>query len=49
MNKSLKEIQENTNQQLKERTEPVQDLKMDIEAIKKTEPGKILERKRSDI
>ena len=36
MNKSLKEIQENTIKQVKEMNKTVQDLKMEIEAIKKT-------------
>jgi hypothetical protein len=36
MNKSLKEIQENTIKQMKEMNKTVQDLKIEIEAIKKT-------------
>ena len=48
MNKSLKEIQENTNKQLeelKETTETVPDLKMEIEAIKKPQTGESWRRK----
>ena len=43
MNKSLKEIQENTIKQVKEMNKTVQDLKMEIEAIKKTQTEEILE------
>ena len=42
-NKSLKEIQENTIKQVKEMNKTVQDLKMEIEAIKKTQTEGILE------
>jgi hypothetical protein len=35
MNKSLKEVQENTIKQVKEINKTIQDLKMEIEAIKK--------------
>lgn len=45
MNKSLKEIQENTNKQFKEMNKTVQDLKMEMEAIKKIETEGILEMK----
>jgi BMFP domain-containing protein YqiC len=41
--KSLKEIQENTIKQLKEINKTVQDLKMDIEVIKKIQSKGILE------
>jgi hypothetical protein len=34
MNKSIKEIQENTIKQMKKMNKTVQDLKMEIEAIK---------------
>jgi hypothetical protein len=36
MNKSLKEIQENTIKQMKERNKTVQELKMEIETKKET-------------
>ena len=36
MNNSLKEIQENTIKQMKEIKKNVQDLKMEVEAIKNT-------------
>ena len=36
MNKSLKEIQKNTNKHMKEMNKPVPDLKMEIESIKNT-------------
>jgi hypothetical protein len=35
--KSLKELQENTIKQAKERNKPIQDLKMEIETIKKSQ------------
>jgi mRNA-degrading endonuclease RelE of RelBE toxin-antitoxin system len=38
-NKSLKEIQENRNKQCKEIFKTVQDLKLEIESIKKTQTG----------
>jgi gas vesicle protein len=43
MSRSLKEIQENINKQVKEINKTVQDLKMKIEAIKKTQTERILE------
>lgn len=43
MNRSLKEIQENTIKQVKEVNKTVQDLKMKIKAIKKTQSERILE------
>jgi hypothetical protein len=41
--KSLEEIQENTIRQVKEINQTVQDKKMEIEAIKKTQTEGILE------
>ena len=49
MNKSLKECQEKTNKQLKEMNETVQDLKIEIKAIKKTKIEEILEMKNFEI
>jgi hypothetical protein len=43
MNRSFKDIKENTTKQIKEMNEIVQDLKMKIEAIKKTQTEGILE------
>ena len=43
INKSLKEIQKNTIKQVKEMDKIVRDLKMEIEAIKKTLTEGILE------
>jgi hypothetical protein len=43
INNSLKEIQENTIKQVKEMNKMAQDLKMEIEAIKKTQMETILE------
>ena len=43
MNKFLKEIQENTIKQVNKINKTVQDLKMEIEAIKKTQTEAILE------
>ena len=43
MNKFLKEIQENTIKQVNKINKTVQDLKMEIEAIKKTQTEGILE------
>ena len=37
INNSLKEIQENTTKQVKELNKTIQDLKMDIETIKKSQ------------
>lgn len=45
MNKSLKESQENTNKQLKETHKTVQDIKMEIEAIKEIQTEEIQEEK----
>ena len=42
-NKFLKDIQQNTIKQVKEMNETVQDLKVEIEAIKKTQTVGILE------
>ena len=42
MNKSLKEIQKNTIKQVKEMSKTVQDLKMETEAIKKTQTEEFL-------
>ena len=42
-NKTLKEIQEILTKQVKEMNKTVQDLKMEIEAIKKTQTEEILE------
>ena len=39
-NKSLKEIQENTTKQVKELNKALQDLKVEVETIKKTSGGK---------
>jgi uncharacterized coiled-coil protein SlyX len=41
--KSLKELQENTTNQVKEMNKTIQDLKMDIETIKKSQRETILE------
>jgi hypothetical protein len=43
INKSLKNIQENTIKHMKEMNKTVQDLKVEIEAIKKTQTEEILE------
>jgi len=43
INKSLKEIQENTIRQVKEISKTVQDLKVEIETIKRTQTEGILE------
>jgi predicted nucleic acid-binding Zn-ribbon protein len=43
MNKSLKEIQEHKIKQVKRMNKTIQDLKMEIEAIKKTQTKEILE------
>lgn len=43
--KSLKEIQENTDKQQKEMNKTVEDLKLEIESIKKTQTEGILETK----
>ena len=43
MNRSFKDIKENTTKQIKEMNKTVQDLKMKIEAIKKTQTKEILE------
>jgi hypothetical protein len=42
INNSLKEIQENTTKQVKELNKTIQDLKMDIETIKKSQSETIL-------
>jgi hypothetical protein len=41
--KSLKELQENTTEQVKELNKTIQDLKMEIETIKKSQRKKTLE------
>jgi predicted nucleic acid-binding Zn-ribbon protein len=41
--KSLKELQENTTKQVKELNKTIQDLKMEIETIKKSQRETILE------
>ena len=46
MNKSLKEIQENTIKQVKDMSKTVQDLKKEIETIKKAQTGTILKMKK---
>ena len=43
MNKSFKEIQENINEQCKEMNKTVEDLKMEVELMKKTQTEGILE------
>jgi chromosome segregation ATPase len=43
INKSLKEIQENTSKQVKDLNKTIQDLKMEIETIKKTQRETTLE------
>lgn len=45
INKSLKEIQGNTNKQVKEMDKTVQDLKVEIETTKKTQSEEIMEMK----
>lgn len=45
INKSLKEIQGNTNKQVKEMDITVQDLKVEIETTKKTQSEEIMEMK----
>lgn len=47
MNKDLKEIQKNTNKQVKKMNKTFQDLKMEIEAMKKMQTKGILEMKKS--
>jgi hypothetical protein len=49
MNKSAKEIQENTNKQLKETKKSLQNLKMEIESISEAQTKGILEMKDSGI
>jgi uncharacterized coiled-coil protein SlyX len=44
-NESLKEIQESTIKQIKQLNKTVQDFKMEIEAMKKTQTNEILEMK----
>ena len=41
--KSLKELQENTTKQVKELNKTIQDLKMEVETIKKSQRERILE------
>jgi hypothetical protein len=43
MNKSLKEVQEDTIKQVKGMNKTIKDLKLEIEAIKKTQTEGILE------
>jgi formyltetrahydrofolate synthetase len=47
INKSLKEIQKNTIKQVKEINKSVQDMKMEIETIKKTQTKPTLEIEKS--
>lgn len=43
LNKSVKEIQDNTIKQVKEMSKTVQDMKLEIESIKKTQSEATLE------
>jgi hypothetical protein len=45
MNKSLKKIHDNTIKQVKEMNKTGQDLRMEIEAMKKSQTEEVLERK----
>jgi hypothetical protein len=45
INNSLKEIQEKTNKQVKELNKTIQDLKMEVETIKKPERDNLRNRK----